>query len=174
MKYKILGSLLPIVFTLIASPMAQAGEFKPKTVNVTIEPLGFLLGLANAQVNFKVSERVAIGPTLGLLSISSDGRTASIVEIGADAEIALNSPVFSSGFILNPSLTYVAASSSIISAPAIGGTLDFGYHWYWEGGLNLILAAGLSVASVAGSTLGVGASSPLLTPHLGLGIGLAF
>jgi hypothetical protein len=193
MDARFIRTLLSLILALIALPWTHTAQAASnlKNTNVTVEPLGVFFGFNNAQVNFRLGDRFAIGPTLGFGSISSDSNTANLISGGIDAEIALNSPIFTNGLILNPSLTLISASwtSNTTTLLPGGGTsrstrsevsvglglgLDFGYHWFFDSGLNLLMGAGISIGAPNLSSIGVGSRTNLVLGHLGVGLGIAF
>ncbi|MFZ9596199.1 MAG: hypothetical protein ACO3A2_08990 [Bdellovibrionia bacterium] len=75
--------------------------------------MGLFIGLSNIQMNVQVTERIAIGPSLGYMNVSSGSAKAFLLAAGIDDEIRLSAPAYTSRIILNPSLAHGSAYAEL-------------------------------------------------------------
>ena len=78
-----------LLSTLFLTPAAFA-----QSANVRVNPLGLLIGLFNADIDFKVTDTVTVGPQLSYLNWSLGSTSVKAYGIGARANFYLSGPVF--------------------------------------------------------------------------------
>jgi len=130
-------------------------------------PLGFVLGVLNVDLLFKLADRFAIGPSLGYM-----GFGLGFLSFGGVAEIYLQKDAFEALFIRGAgyygSVTFLGAGFSVMS---IHGMV--GYRWLFNKIFTVAVGGGLAYYVVSLSSY-----SPLYAgdtgPSLSLsGVGLA-
>ncbi|HVJ64811.1 MAG TPA: hypothetical protein VM901_06120 [Bdellovibrionota bacterium] len=142
-RWKCSALTLTLLAAALTSPRAAAQD---DTGNVRINPVGFLIGFLNADLDFKLSETFTLGPSLGLINLSSGDTSLDAFAFGVRANLFLNGTAFTNSWYFGPSVTFGwaklktnsdEASTSLTSIKAI-----FGYQWVWPSGFNLAVAAG--------------------------------
>jgi hypothetical protein len=108
---------------------------------------GFTLFLfTQAVVDFRVTDRMTIGPTVEhLLELDlelgdSSPENISFLAGGAAITFYLSSKVFSDSWIISPWVDYGLLSSGTARTWRSG--LRFGYAWFWPSGFNVVFCIG--------------------------------
>ncbi|MCB0405150.1 MAG: DUF3575 domain-containing protein [Bdellovibrionales bacterium] len=119
-----------------------------KGVNIRVNPLGLVLGSLSGDVDFRVSDKVTLGPSIGYLAANFLFAELTGVGIGVRANYYLTGDAMNTGWYVGPS-----AGLSIVSVRALGSQGSqagmyigsvIGRQWVWENGLNVNLALGAS------------------------------
>lgn len=157
---------------LITSTAFAAAD---KSTNISTNPLGMLFGSINANVDFKVADRISAGPSFAYSSYTSGSSKATGIGLGANVGFYLSNKTFSDSWVLNLGLDYASVSNSATSAKAsglaIGGTI--GYGWFWDGGFNMGLGFGAQYLTLDFSSIGLTSISGVL-PRISFTLGYAF
>lgn len=170
---------LPAMAMEEAPSSTSAGE---KSLNVSVNPLGFFFGVANLNVDFGIGESIAIGPTIQYAKYSSAsvtvGTTTSTTEatgvgFGANFTYFIGRPSFTDSWFINPFITYQSLKNGSASQSGVMYGANIGYGWYWSSGLNLSLGLGIQNVSVDLAALGLGTVSGTL-PSGKIQLGYAF
>lgn len=151
-----------------------------KSVNISVQPLGFLIGFANIEADFGVTDTIAIGPSLSYTSVNFLGLNITVLGIGANADFYLGHKRFTDGFFVGTGLGLqigggsgsflgLTSSGSTSATIGVGAEGTIGYAWFWGSGFNLGLEAGAAYSSVLASD-----SAPSVRPILGFRLGWAF
>lgn len=141
--------------------------------NVYVNPLGFLIGVANIAAEFKLLDRITLGPSIGYSKYTSGTSSASVWQFGANLTFFLSEPALNSSWFFAPYVLYAAATNSGLSANGVSIGSDLGYWWFWESGLNLSFGLGLQYISVDFASLNIPALSSIF-PSLKFSLGFAF
>lgn len=144
-----------------------------RSTNISVNPLGFLIGAANVSAQFKVSERFSIGPSASFYRYSVDESKATGYGLGLDAVFYLSGTAFNDSWFLGPFLGYANASNGGLSASGVGVGATIGYWWFWDSGFNLSLGIGIQYVTIDFSQIGLGTLSGTL-PAAQFSIGYAF
>lgn len=178
-----------------SSPEHDLGALK--STNIRINPLGLLLGVIGADVDFGVGERFTIGPSIAYLKASttdiySDGVDYTAWSIGIRANFYLSGPRFHSGWYLAPSAAYIpvtvndsfSGDSYTATSGAFAISVLAGYQWVFRSGFNMTLGAGaayyttkknVTVTDSSGNSQNVSTPSFAgVLPDLEFGLGWAF
>lgn len=142
-------------------------EYEHKTFNIATNPLGLIWGSYGISAGYAVAKNVVLRADIAYstysLGYSSSNWEYSGIEFGLGAPIYFSKAF--SGFFLEPgvlvrqvSATYTAPNwdydadgnyvgsgtqESTSSETVFGPSVMLGYHWMWDSGLNLALAAGI-------------------------------
>ncbi len=149
------------------------GDLSGDNVNIYISPLGFVFGVANLAAEFKLAERLSLGPTVSYSKRTSGTSSATAWSFGATMTLYLSDPAMNDSWFISPFFQYAIASNGNLSASGIATGLDLGYWWFFDSGINIALGAGIQYYSIDFSSIGIGAISSLL-PSLKFSIGYAF
>ena len=119
--------------------------------NLRMDPLSLLLGVANVDMDFKLSKSITLGPTLAYLSNSIGTTTYTAYSVGVRMNFYPGGEALEeSGWYIGPSVKYVSAKAEVgtKSASLSGGALTTvgGYHWMWDS-FNLMLGGGFVATS---------------------------
>ena len=163
-----------LLSTLFLTPAAFA-----QSTNVRVNPLGLLIGLFNADIDFKVTDTVTVGPQLSYLNWSLGSTSVKAYGIGARANFYLSGPVFTDGWYAAPAVAMAFASaknstdSASYSAVNVSGL--FGYQWVWASGFNINLGFGASYSARPSSVDGIDISGlSAVTPAIEFTLGKTF
>ena len=113
--------------------------YKYKKFNIAIDPFGFFGNYYDASVSFGLSRNVAF--TAAITGQSNNGNT--------NAQFSVSAPIYFrrtfSGPYIEPGLLFgnVYCGDSCMGTTAAPELL-FGWHWNFDSGLNVQMAAGLS------------------------------
>lgn len=195
---------LPIRSTLLASlaalvattSFAQGRSMKAvkrstpdRNVNISLNPLALSLGSLDVGAEFKISDKVSLGP-YGRYSLDRDDGKLIQDGLGVRADFALSGRTFHSGWYLSPFISRYSfkmknvtiaddtatsgnSSNTAKSASKVASDWDFtslnvgataGYGWFWRPGINLRLGAGLMHSTIDGQFGLSSDDSSLLTP----------
>lgn len=132
--------------------MASEGD----SWNLRFSPVGLLMGMIAAEVDYKVTENVVVGPSFLSWNITRNNLSMSASGFGVQGAYYFN-PVYTDSFYVGGTFTSFSVSASDTdaygnkaSASASGTGLGFkgGYHWFWDSfNLNLGLVASSSSMS---------------------------
>lgn len=142
MKKLIAAALL--VGTLVLNPATSEAQ----SVNVRIDPLTMLVGVLNAEVDFKVSKAWTVGPTISYFRFNVGHSSVSASGLGVRGNYFFNGNVFTDSWYFGPFFKYATAEaeykSTGSSAKASGTGLGalVGYHWSWTT-FNMQLGGGI-------------------------------
>ncbi len=178
--------------TAEVSPSAEL-----KSTNIRVSPLGIASGAFGVHVDFGVSDRITVGPTVshytGSVGINDSKTELSAWEFGARSNFYLSGDRFNDSWVLGTSLSYMPATlretiggTEIAKASLSGVTAGalIGYQWVWNGGFNMNVGGGIayygigdsaSTTNVDGTTVAM--STPAfhgVLPNLELTVGYAF
>ena len=141
----------PVENTSVETRATEPG----KSINVRVNPLGLLLGAISADVDFKISDKFTIGPTMSYYSASILGTKLSGFGIGARGNYYLTGDAMTDSFILGPqlgmSLFSVSSGNSKASSTGFYVGAIGGYQWVWQNGFNVNLGLGANYYSQAAS-----------------------
>jgi hypothetical protein len=187
-----------IVALLALLSAATANATRPdqeslSSMQLTTNPLSDVIGLYGAQVDFGVSDNLAIGPEATLIRANYlFDQHYSGYSVGGHASIYLSGPRFTDGWVVSPFFGYLSYTATdnftIFSAPTYSG--DFkgyyggilgGYQWTWDNTVSFTLGAGATAYSIgrnqtlkaaSGSTEGYqpvfGGVNPTIQANLGI------
>lgn len=144
-----------------------------KSMNITVNPLGFFFGLANVGAQFKASDKFSIGPSVSFGQYKSGDDKATSFGVGADAVLYLSGTTFEDSWYLGPFFSYASASNNGTTVSGIGVGATIGYWWFWENGFNLSLGVGVQYVSLDFTKLGLSSISGTL-PSMQFSIGYSF
>ncbi len=145
---------LLVVFVLVCSAgraMASAGN----TWNFRFSPVGLLIGIIAAELDYKVAEHIVVGPAFLNWNIKIDDTSLLASVFGVQGAYYIN-PVYTDSFYVGGALSSLSVSASKTdsvgtkySASASGTALGVkaGYHWFWDS-FNLNLGLVVSSSSV--------------------------
>ncbi|MBL7714387.1 MAG: DUF3575 domain-containing protein [Bdellovibrionales bacterium] len=146
-----------------------------KKTNISTNPLALAFGSINVNADFKMSEKMTLGPSFAYSSYTSGSSKATGIGVGANLGLYLSNNAFSDSWVFNLGIDYANASNSSTSASvsglAFGGTI--GYGWFWDGGFNIGLGVGAQYITFDFGKIGLGSISGVL-PRLLFTIGYAF
>jgi len=153
-------------------------------VNVRVDALSGLMGVANIQVDFGISTAWTLGPTFQYRNRTVDDYESTAYGIGIRENYYLNGNVFTQGWYLGPSVGYIRATvkrdDSVHgdiegSASGIAATFLAGYQWMWES-FNMNLGAGPVYYTIGNVKVenGDGTYDEEYKGYSGLGIALEF
>ena len=129
--------------------------------NVRTNPLQLLLGVWNADVDFKIHRRWTLGPTVQLIDRKIEDYEVKAYGIGIRGNYYLNGEVYKQGWYLGPSLSWLSievADKDTVLAPLTGKSTGFalsaifGYQWMWEK-FNINLGVGPVLYTLSEITL---------------------
>lgn len=139
--------------------------------NIYVSPLGILFGSINAAYEFRLSDKISLGPMAAFTTRSSGGQSATGFGLGANMTVYLNE-TFKDSWFVAPYLLFAYASNSGSSATGISIGTDVGYWWYWANGINLSFGLGAQYISLDYTSLGLTSISGVL-PSLKFTLGFA-
>lgn len=156
-----------------------------QSTNIRVNPLGLLIGMLNADVDFKVGETFTIGPRLGYFSVKAGEVKASAFAIGARANIYVTGAAFTDGWYVGPSFTYSRVSFKDGTQEGSGGSIAIaavgGYQWVWPSGFNMNLGLGPQYLTLPdtvkdddGNSFNVSTLNSGILPAIEFTIGAAF
>lgn len=164
---------LSIIFG-ITSALAASPDHK--SFNVSISPVGFVLGVANLDVDLgfsdAISKYVTLGPAVQYAGFSSNSTPGYTFSIGATSSFFIGHPRFTTGFFAKAHLEYAFAALLDFNSVGFGVGAKAGWAWYWDSGFNLGLGLGAAYISAASNFPGY--PSLGLFPDLVLQLGYAF
>lgn len=170
MKNTILTLGLLAAFAGTTTSAHAAGD---RTMNISVNPLGMAFGAVNANVDFKLSDRFTLGPSVAFTSVSSGGTSATGISLGANANLYLSNKAFQDSWILSAGADYASASAGSLSASGLSIGSTIGYGWFWDSGFNIGLGAGIQYISLDYTKLGLTSISGVL-PRISFTLGYAF
>lgn len=141
--------------------------------NITVNPLGLLLGAANVGVEFKLTDSVALGPQLAFAKVSSGINDATGLGAGVKADFYLSSSTFSDSWVLSPSVNYFRFTNNSQTASGLSLAAIIGYSWFWPSGFNMNLGFGIQYLTLDFTDLGLASVSGTL-PAGNFSLGWAF
>lgn len=128
------------------TPSMETEIKSDKSVNVRINPLGLLLGVLSGDVDFSISRKFTVGPSLSYYSASLLGTKLTGFGIGARGNYYLSGDAMTDSFILGPNvgMSLFSISSGTASASTVGFYMGgiAGYQWVWQSGFNINLGLG--------------------------------
>jgi hypothetical protein len=116
-------------------------QYSYKKFNASTNPFGLITGSYGASLSYAPHERFAVR-----------GDVNYYQPTGGDVrgfELGIGAPVYFrkiySGVFLEPGVIVrsLSADDSDASATVFGPQVLLGYHWYWDSGLNVAIAAGV-------------------------------
>lgn len=115
-------------------------RYSYKKMNVSSNPLGWIVGSYGVSVSYAVSANVAVRGDINLYDpIDSDVHG---FELGVGAPIYFRKVY--SGIFLEPGLVARTMSAGDnYNSNTLGPQVLLGWHWYWDSGLNVAIAAGV-------------------------------
>lgn len=114
-------------------------RFSHRKWNVSTNPVGLVVGSYGASLSYAFSEHIALRGDLNYYDpVESD---ESGFEVGIGAPIYLRKMY--SGLFLEPGVISRKLSSGGESTTEVGPQVLVGYHWYWDSGFNVAVAAGV-------------------------------
>ncbi len=150
---------------------SASNQYSDHFANIYVNPLGFVFGYANIAAEFKVLDRLTLGPSVGYSKYTSGSSSASVWQLGANLTFFLSEPALNSSWFFGPFVLYALGSNGTLSANGVSVGSDFGYWWFWESGLNLGFGLGIQHITVNFSELNLPSLSSLyLSMKLTLGI----
>jgi hypothetical protein len=135
--------------------MLSASAFS--RVNVRTYPFSFF----NLQIDIPVSRNWTVGPHIVSTSDNDDDFEVKTLGAGVRANYWFNEDVYTQGWYLGPSLSYVNVSVEDShpsfgklkgEASALSMSVVAGYHWVWES-FNIMLGAGPAYYSIGDITV---------------------
>lgn len=144
-----------------------------QSTNITVNPLGLLLGTANLGVEFKVSDNLTVGPSASFSHIKSGSESATGFGLGAKLDVYLSSDAFTDSWVLTPFFGWGRYSNNDDSINAFAGGVVFGYYWIWPSGFNMNFGLGIQYISADFDEIGLGDVSAVL-PAGNFSLGYAF
>lgn len=122
------------------------------TMNVRMGPIALLLGVANVDLDFKLSKTMTLGPTVEYISLSAGSTSVTAYKLGVRMNFYPGGGALSEdGWYVGPSLNYVSAkaTSGTKSVELSGGALAVlgGYQWMWDS-FNIMLGGGFIATSI--------------------------
>ncbi len=137
-----------------------------KTMNISVNPLGLVLGSANIQFDYKLAQSFTLGGRLSYAKYSSSTVTATSTGLGAVGIYYFKGALLD-GFRGLFGFDYISATGNGASISGTSFSLLGGYGWFWPGGFNMSLEGGIRQINLNFSGLGLGSYS-------GSGAALAF
>ncbi len=123
-----------------------------KRTNISTNPIGWIIGSYGVSVSYGINDHVAIRGDVGFLSNYLDENTTGF-SVGVGAPLYLKrtyrGPFLEPGFAL---MTVKRSTDGYYSgctdcrdssATVAGPQMLFGWHWTWDSGFNLAVAAGV-------------------------------
>lgn len=168
------ADVAPVVSEM--SSTSTASSYELKRVNITVSPLGFIIGSFGGGVDFGVSDRITLGAYGSYLSRNIADVYVQGGDVGARARFYLTGPRLSSGWYLSPSVGYTTVSigagrrSISVDGPEAKGII--GYQWVFDNGINIALGAGLTYRALTPKTVSQDGQQRKLISSLN-GIGFA-
>lgn len=113
--------------------------------NFRFSPLGALVGLVNAEVDYKIGPQMTVGPSIYLWNLKVTDIEVKSSGLGLQGRYFFDQ-VFSDGWYAVGQLGFSSTEASIRSngvtytgsASGLGLQLGGGYHWFWQSfNLNL-------------------------------------
>jgi hypothetical protein len=124
-------------------PVGEENRFRHsyKKVNVSTNPLGIIVGSYGLSASYAVNPRVAVRGDINYYK--PIGGDESGFELGFGAPVYFRKMY--SGLFLEPGviLRRLSAGDMDETATVVGPQALVGWHWYWDSGLNLAIAAGV-------------------------------
>lgn len=124
--------------------------------NARVEPLGLLLGLVNARIDYKLGEQFVFGPSILFWNLKVRDLRLRAAGVGLNGEYFFDK-AFESGWVIDGGINYSAASfeneddngtTKKTKLNAFRGQVLGGYHWFWGNTFNLALGAGLAANTI--------------------------
>lgn len=154
---------LGIFLSLCTLGFSASSFAMDRSANISVNPLGLLVGLANLSADFGVAPNIAIGPELSFASVSSTSgsvkSSATIFGVAGSMTAFLGHPRFTDSWFVRPFVGYSVVSGTSTSASGVRVGADFGYWWFWDSGFDLGLGLGIQYISANFSSVGVSVSS---------------
>ncbi|MCM2278684.1 MAG: hypothetical protein NDJ89_11475 [Oligoflexia bacterium] len=174
--------LMSAVLGTFAAAPASAGV--DRNVNIRVSPLSIMSGNLGSDVDFAVSRKFTVGPTVSTLSASLLAVELKGYNIGARGNLYLTGDAMSDGWILGPSIGYSSMRVSLGTEEGTTGKLSLGsligYQWIWGTGFNVNAGLGANwlsgdqkVATNQGTDLSIPFYSGIV-PSAELTVGYAF
>jgi hypothetical protein len=138
----LLSALLISSLTFISTAKAD--------VNVRVDALGALAGIANLHVDFGLGNAWSLGPSVQYINQSVDDFEANATSVGVRANYFFNGKIFTQGWYLGPSINWMSVKVEDNdpslgklegSANGMAFTVLGGYQWMWES-FNINLGIG--------------------------------
>jgi hypothetical protein len=117
-------------------------DYSYKRFNIATNPIGMVMGLTSLQASVAVSHRVALrGDVVFYSPVDTD-----IHGIELTASAAVYFKQMYDGFFIEPGILMrsMSAGADDTASSSAGIQTLFGYHWMWDGGLNMSAAVGMS------------------------------
>ena len=152
----------------------------PKHVNISTNPIGFLMGFYGLSIQAAVSDNVTIRGNVEFFDYEFLGRTRG-------HELAISAPIYFrrsfSGPFIEPGILYQETDNwdwdlfgdGETDAPThhthVGPEILFGWHWTFDSGLNVALAFGATrnLSSEMDSNGEVSTDEPMPTGYMRVG-----
>lgn len=178
-------ALLALAWGVSAQSATSTTKIEEKTMNIRVNPLAIVFGVINADADFRVGEKMTIGPSLSFATSSAGTIKATGFGASARMNYYLTGDAISDSWYVSPDvgLLFLSVSdggANSGSATAFVGGATAGYHWVWGSGFNLMLGFGAgfytapkTVVASSGTSLATPSFTGVL-PRLDLGIGYAF
>jgi hypothetical protein len=116
-------------------------EHSYKRFNVSTDPLGIIYGAYGVSLSYALNERIAVRGDVDYVNpVDSDQH---------GVHMAFGAPIYFrkmySGLFLEPGVGFsrITDDSRDKTTTKVGPQVLVGYHWYWDSGLNVALAAGI-------------------------------
>lgn len=118
------------------------------SMNLVFSPISILVGILNAELDFKLNPHWVVGPEFAVVNWSIGSLSLKGSSFGATARYYFH-PVFSDSWYVAGSAesSNLEVKSGTASASASGLSVSFkgGYHWFWD---SFNLQLGLSFTSL--------------------------
>lgn len=176
---------LLVILALIVAPLAVQAQTDSKSTssdkswNVTFNPLAFLVGVINADLDFALNDNWTVGPQFATFNFKLGDVKAEGSAFGGHARYYF-SGVFNDGFYgygaLGTASFKLEDETNGDNAKASGTTLELGggYHWFWE---TFNLRLGLSLAGAGVGEVEIkdagGNVTDTVTPRVNTGLDFA-
>ena len=138
-----------------AEPPTPTTPTTPRNTKIFVSPFGLTGGALNFGAEFAAAPQFSVGPVTSYSRISSDSQTASTLGLGAQATYSPGGNAFSDGMFVSPFLLYSRATANGESASGVIWGIDFGYGWFWDGGLHLALGGGFQQIQLDLTSIGL-------------------
>lgn len=161
-----------LVILVLLNIVGQAHAAQGDQWNVRFSPVGLLIGLIGVDVDYKLTDKVVVGPSLLSWNLTISDASISASGFGVQGAYYPDT-VFVDGFYLGGLLGTSSFSGSITEAgkkstASVSGTslgVKGGYHWFWES-FNLNL--GLVFSSSHSNSMTLKDSSGAVTKEINI------
>ncbi len=171
MKYYISACWLSLFPFLIQPTLAATSVLAPaetlRSTNLSVAPVGILIGYANLAADFGIGESVTLGPCLSYSRFPLELEIGESISFGVQSVIFIGHRRFTDGWFVTPFIQWATNGRAFTlsgSGPALGA--DIGYWWFWENGINIGFGLGLKYMAVDFSNQGLSnARSGITVPN---------